>query len=125
VNCHQLFERDCVRTSLPVSNGLCKVPEGPGLGIELDDEAIEMFRTEPVPKPFPYPDLLIAIRWPGGTTTYYNHAAQYWADWLGGRLPFFPRGINLEHISNDGSREWRALYERAQQGAVHSAEAPF
>jgi L-alanine-DL-glutamate epimerase-like enolase superfamily enzyme len=125
VNCHQLFERDCVRTPIEVSNGLATVPEGPGLGIELDLEAIETFRTQPKPKPFPHPDLLLAIRWPAGTTTYYNHAAQYWADWLGGRLPFFPRGVNLEHIPNDGSRAWRELFTRAQQGAVHSAQAPY
>lgn len=125
VNCHQLYERDCIRTDLPVSNGLCAVPTGPGLGIELDEEAIELFRTKPVSKPFPYPDLLIAIRWPGGTTTYYNHAFQYWADWLGGKLPFFPRGVNLEHIANDGSKDWRELFTRAQAGPVHSAQPPF
>jgi L-alanine-DL-glutamate epimerase-like enolase superfamily enzyme len=125
VNCHQLYERDCVKTPLPVMNGLCAVPEGPGLGIELDEEAIEKFRTEAKPKPFPYPDLLLAIRWPGGTTTFYNHAAQYWPDWLGGKLPFFPRGVHLEQIPNDGSQAWRTLFEQAQKGAVHSAEPPF
>jgi hypothetical protein len=122
VNCHQLYERDCVRTELPVSNGLCGVPQGPGLGIDLDEAAIETFRTAPKPKPFPYPELLLAIRWPSGATTYYNHAAQYWADWLGGRLPFFPRGVNLEHIPDNGSRDWRELFTRAQAGAVHTRE---
>jgi len=68
---------------------------------------------------------LIAIRWPTGTTTFYNHAAQYWADWLGGRLPFFPRGVYLEHIRNDGSTTWRYLFEQAQKGAVHSNQPPF
>lgn len=125
VNCHQLYERDCIKDPIEVSNGLARVPAGPGLGIELDQEAIDRFRTDPKPKPYPYPDLLIAIRWPTGTTTFYNHAAQYWADWLSGRLPFFPRGVYLEHVPNDGSVAWRELYERAQQGAVHSQEPPF
>ena len=125
VNCHQLFERDCVSTALPVSNGQCVVPEGPGLGIELDEEAIELYRCEPRDKPYPAPDLLIAIRWPAGTTTYYTHTAQFWEDWYRGRLPFFPRGVNLEHIPNDGSAEWADLRKRALKAAVHSAEAPF
>lgn len=125
VNCHQLFERDCVKTPFEVTNGLALVPQGPGLGIDLDEEAIELFRVQPKPKPYPHPDLLIAIRWPSGSTTYYNHARQYWDDWLGGRLPFFPRGVNLEHVANDGSKAWRELYQRAQQGAVHSAQPPF
>jgi L-alanine-DL-glutamate epimerase-like enolase superfamily enzyme len=125
VNCHQLYERDCCRTPLPVSNGLCAVPEGLGLGIELDEQAIETFRVKPGPKPYPTPNLLIAIRWPAGTTTYYAHTAQFWDDWHKGRLPFFPRGVNLEHVPNDGSKAWRELRERALAGAVHSAQPPF
>lgn len=125
VNCHQLFERDCVKTDLPVSNGLAAVPDGPGLGIELDEEAIESYRCDPKDKPYPHPDLLIALRWPSGTTTYYAHCAQYWDDWHRGRLPFFPRGVNLEHIANDGSSAWKELRERALQGAVQSAQPPY
>jgi hypothetical protein len=120
VNCHQLYIRDCVKTPLVVSNGLAPVPQAPGLGIELDEEAIELFRTQPKAKPYPHPELLIAIRWPSGSTTYYAHARQYWDDWLGGRLPFFARGVNLEHVPNDGSCEWRDLHTRAMQGAVHT-----
>jgi len=122
VNCHQLFERDCIETELPVSNGLALVPDGPGLGLTLDDQAIEQFRSESKPKPYPHPDLLVAIRWPAGTTTYYAHTQQFWDDWHRGRLPFFPRGVQLEHVANDGSEEWRELRERALKGAVHSAE---
>ncbi|MBM83265.1 MAG: hypothetical protein CMJ78_22110 [Planctomycetaceae bacterium] len=125
VNCHQLFERDCIKTELPVINGLAPIPEGPGLGIELDDEAIELYRCDPKPKPYPHPDLLVAIRWPSGSTTYYTHCQQYWEDWYLGRLPFFPRGVNLEHIPNDGSAEWADLRQRALQAAVHSSNPPF
>lgn len=125
VNCHQLFERDCIKDVLPVSNGLATVPNGPGLGIELDEEAIELFRTEPKDKPYPHPDLLIAIRWPAGTTTFFAHTAQFWEDWHRGRLPFFPRGVNLEHIPNDGSADWSDLRSRALSGAVHSETSPY
>lgn len=125
VNCHQLFERDCVQQAIPVSNGLATVPNEPGLGIDLDEEAIELFRTEPQDKPYPHPELLIAIRWPAGTTTYYTHTAQFWEDWHAGRLPFFPRGVNLEHIANDGTASWKDLRNRALDGAVHSQSPPF
>ena len=101
------------------------MPDGPGLGIELDEEAIELFGCEPKEKPYPHPDLVIALRWPSGTTTYYAHCQQFWEDWQRGRLPFFPRGINLEHISNDGSADWADLRSRVLEGAVHSSEAPF
>ena len=125
VNCHQIFERDCVATELPVSNGLCEVPEGPGLGIELDLDALEQFRCDPKPKPYPHPDLLIAIRWPADETTYYTHCQQYWEDWHAGRLPFFPKGVNLEHIANDGSSDWADLRSRALKGPVHTRQPKF
>jgi len=125
VNCHQLFERDCVRSEIVVTGGLANVPDGPGLGIELDEEAIDRFRCEPKPKPYPHPDLLLAIRWPSGETSYYTHCKQYWEDWHRGRLPFFPRGVNLEPIPDDGSQEWRDLYERSRIEAVHTTQPPF
>jgi len=125
VNCHQIFERDCVLTELPVSNGLCAVPDGPGLGIELDLDAMEQYRCDPKSKPYPHPDLLIAIRWPSGETTYYAHCQQYWDDWHAGRLPFFPRGVNLEHIPNDGSSDWLDLRNRTLQAAVHSRQPTY
>ncbi len=119
VNCHQLFEDGLVRPAMRVENGSTPVPDAPGLGVELDMEAVARYRTAPRERPYPAPGLLLAIRWPSGATTYYAHAAQYWDDFLAGRLPLFPRGVRLEHIPDDGSEEWRRLQERALAGAVH------
>jgi len=84
------------------------------------------FRIEPLKRrPYPTPNLLLAIRWPSGATSYYAHAQQYWDDFLAGRLPLFPKGVYLEQIPDDGSREWRELQARAAQGGVHSAGRPL
>ena len=40
------FARDVVENSLVVENGAVRVPEGPGLGITLDDEAIAAMRVD-------------------------------------------------------------------------------
>ena len=93
-----------------------KVPDAPGLGVELDEAAVERFRIEPIPKPYPYPGLLLAIRWPTGATGYYAHADQYWDDVRNGRLPVFPRHVYLERIPDNGSAEWKELQARAQKG---------
>jgi len=120
VNCHQLYTHALVRPAMTVTNGLAPVPTGPGLGVELDEDAVERFRLPTMPpKPYPHPGLLIAIRWPSGATSYYAHTQQYWDDFLGGRLPLFPRGVRLETIPDDGSATWRELQQRAQQGGVH------
>ena len=119
VNCHQLFEHALIRPAMTVGNGLAAVPDAPGLGVELDAEAIDRFRVPARDKPYPAPGLLLAIRWPSGANSYYAHAQQYWDDFLGGRLPLFAKGVRLERIADDGSEQWRALQQRAQVGGVH------
>ena len=91
----------------------------------LEDSYTGLANQRIRPLCYPHPDLAIALRWPSGTTTYYAHCQQFWEDWQRGRLPFFPRGINLEHISNDGSADWADLRSRVLEGAVHSSEALF
>lgn len=124
VNCHQLFTEPMVRPAIEVSNGMATVPEAPGLGVELDEDAIERYRIEPKAKPYPAHGLLLAVRWPSGGSTYYTHTRQYWDDFLLGKLPVFPRGVRLEHVPDDGSAEWKELQQRAQQGGVHVGPPP-
>jgi galactonate dehydratase len=116
VDCHRIFTHQMIKPAIHVENGSAKVPDAPGLGVELDEDAVERFRIKPVPKPYPAPGLLLAIRWPSGATGYYAHAEQYWEDVHNGRLPVFPRHVYLEQIPDDGSREWRELQARARQG---------
>jgi len=120
VNCHQLYREAMVRPRMAVANGLAPVPDGPGLGVELNREALERLRVDPTPKPYPAPNLLIAIRWPSGASSYYAHTQQYWDDFLGGRLPVFPDGVFLEMLPDDGTSEWSELRRRAQHGGVHT-----
>lgn len=119
INCHQLYEHQLIRPALAVSGGLAAIPDGPGLGVELDPEALERYRTPARAKPYPHPGLLLAIRWPSGATSYYAHTQQYWDDFLGGRLPLFQKGVRLERIPDDGTPGWRELQRRAQAGGVH------
>ena len=119
VNCHQLYTEQLVDPLMKVSNGFALVPDAPGLGVELDREAVEKYRIEPKEKPYPAPDILIAIRWPSGAGSYYTHTMQYWKDFQEGRLPVFPAGVYLEQVMDDGSAEWKELRQKAIEKAVH------
>jgi L-alanine-DL-glutamate epimerase-like enolase superfamily enzyme len=122
VNCHQLYQSHMVLPRIAVSNGMAEVPNLPGLGVELDEEAVEQYRLPEMPeKPYPYPNLLIAIRFGSGAVSYYTHCQQYWDDFGGGRLPVFQPGTRLELVPDIGSTEWKELQARAQQGGVHCA----
>jgi galactonate dehydratase len=126
VNCHQLYVHPLIKPTLQVENGMSPIPETPGLGVELDEEAVERFRVEPVTEnPYPTPGQLIAIRWPSGASSYYTNAQQYYKAFEGGRLPVFPKGIYLESIPDDGSRQWKELQNRALKGGVHLGNRPL
>lgn len=119
VSCNTLYEHQLLADPWPVENGTAPIPERPGLGVDVDWDAVERFRLDAMPaRPYPHPGLLLAIRYPTGATVYYTHCQQYWQDYENGRLPSFVPGVRLEHIEDDGSKEWTELQKRAQEGGV-------
>ena len=123
VNCHQLYTRAMVRQPMRVRDGTASIPEGPGLGVDLDEEAVEELRIDPpAERPYPAPGLLIGIHWPSGKTSYYTHTRQYWADFGADKLPVFAAGVDLKLIPDDGSSQWKKLQQRSQKSGVHSEE---
>jgi galactonate dehydratase len=122
VNCHQLYTSPMIKPTIAVSNGTAAVPEEPGLGVDLDEDAVAKYRIEPLARPPGPPEALMAVRWPSGATNYYAYSRQYWDDFQSGRLPIFTKGVRFEHIENDGSREWKELHEKAKKGGIFSRE---
>ena len=49
VNCHNLYEHQLPQGADPRPQRLRRIPDGPGLGIEVDWDAVERFRIEPIP----------------------------------------------------------------------------
>jgi L-alanine-DL-glutamate epimerase-like enolase superfamily enzyme len=84
-----------------ISGGHARVPDGPGLGIEVDWDAVEGFRVDPDYQK-PQPREIHTIFWPDGRQTYYKNGG-YRADFLAGKLPVFLPGIRLERRLDDGS----------------------
>ena len=41
ITCHELYEHSLLKERIPVLGGHARVPEAPGLGIEMDEDAIE------------------------------------------------------------------------------------
>jgi L-alanine-DL-glutamate epimerase-like enolase superfamily enzyme len=125
VDCHRIFTHQMIRPGITVTNGTAPVPEAPGLGVDLDEDAVANLRIEPTAKKYPYPGLLLAVRWPSGATSYYAHAEQYWDDVHSRRFPLFLRHVYLEHIPDNGSKEWKELQTRAQAGGFMVSGRPL
>ena len=120
VNCHQLYVHPLIKPGIAVANGTAAIPERPGLGFDLDEDAVARFRIEPQARQPDRPEALMCVRWPTGAVSYFAYSTQYWDDFRSGRLPGFVNGVRFEYIDNDGSREWRELHERAKKGSVFS-----
>ena len=46
INCHELYEHNLLKARIPVVGGHARVPEEPGLGVEMDEDAIETYRVD-------------------------------------------------------------------------------
>ena len=120
VNCMNIYEEDLLATPLTIRGGYAQTPDGPGLGIEVDEEALVRLRMEP---PYEHPPLrlLLALVWPDGRKRYYAHIQRCWTDAQNGNMPIHETGARLEYVENDGSSDWDELQVRAQnEGPVFS-----
>jgi hypothetical protein len=117
VNCHQLFTHSLLAEPIIVKDGYAAVPDKPGLGHELDKDAIARFRVEK-PASRPDPARLIETRWPDGRRMYVANSGQ--VNFMlnparKGRMPYFERGVTTQLVPDDGTPRWRELYEKARK----------
>jgi L-alanine-DL-glutamate epimerase-like enolase superfamily enzyme len=117
VNCLNVYADDLLKEPLTIRGGFVRVPEAPGLGVEVDEEALER-RKVPTNYEKPEPKRVYTVVWPDGRRIHYAHAQQYRLDFRAGNLPVFERGVWLEERDDDGSQDFADLYNRAQQGPV-------
>ena len=118
VSCLNNYADDLLVEPPAIEAGFIRVPEGPGLGIEVDEQALERYRMDP-PYEHPLPRLLLSVVWEGGRVMHYaNMRPQCWADFLAGNQPAQERGVTMEVHPDDGSPGWAELYARAQRAPV-------
>lgn len=117
VNCLNIYADDLLVEPLTITGGYARVPEQPGLGIEIDEAALTRYKMEP-PYELPPPRLLLSVVWPGGRVRHYASLKQVWDDGLAGNIPPQERGVRMEVHPDDGSKEWADLYARAERSPV-------
>jgi hypothetical protein len=117
VNCLNIYTDDLLVEPIDIQSGYARVPEGPGLGIEVDEAALNRFKMDP-PYELPKPRLLLSVHWPGGRVRHYANIRQCWTDAQSGSIPAQERGVTMQVRPDDGSPEWAALYARTEQGPV-------
>ena len=124
ISCINLYTDHLLKEPVTVSGGYQSVPEGPGLGVEIDEEAVERFR---VPREaldalapgqlyaHPRPRIINTVVFPDGTRV---HTGAMGAG-LVEAGPGWSEGVRVEPAwEDDGSKEWVGLWKRIKDGGV-------
>ncbi len=129
VTCMHIWQDDLIEQPIPISGGYAQVPEGPGLGVTLDEAAVERLRL-PDQRALPVrPRRLYLISWPesrgagahvpAGRAMVAGFEQDLFREFEHGNLPRFAPGITLEQRDDDGSAEFDHAYVAArEQGTV-------
>lgn len=113
ITCHQIYENDLLVGPIAVDDGHATVPDGPGLGYEVDATAVAN-RAVKRPDSRPEPPRLLEVSWPNGRTKYFSgYDGQLMAAAQDGDISFYERGVQTRFVPDDGSDWWRDLHERA------------
>ena len=110
INLDDQYEEDITTERVPVVEGFSPVPEGPGLGFEVDEDAIARFAAR---KPMERPRIIGILQLPGGHKIYNISSANVAR--LTGHEEGTIRGINFEQWEDDRSAEFEQTYERLQR----------
>lgn len=117
INLDDQYEEDITTERIPVVDGCSPVPDGPGLGFEVDENALARLAAQ---KLVEAPRHVGVLHMPSGITYY---GKSYVAPGsLVGRQEGAVRGFWSEIWEDDGSREFRSVYERVQQEGTFRAD---
>jgi L-alanine-DL-glutamate epimerase-like enolase superfamily enzyme len=110
ISCINIYENPLVQ-DIKVTGGCVQVPQGPGLGVELDWDAIERFR---VADDFSKPPKreIHTITWPDGRSVDYPDGG-YRSEFTDGKMVGFLPGMDFDVRQDDGSDDFDSDYIKA------------
>jgi len=109
------YAEDITTERLPVIDGRTPVPEGPGLGPEVDEAALARLAAR---EPTPVPKHVAALHLRDGHTLYFRslmEAQEGGVQRMTGQEEGAVRGLQLELWDDDGSDAFAQVYQRVHQ----------
>lgn len=124
ITCHELYEHNLLTARIPVAGGFAPIPDGPGLGVEVDEAALARFRVEKAP--LELPNRLVKYRRANGVCVYFannsHSAGMVWDFFRTANQPLYERGVTTELLDDDGSPDFAELHARALRRPVITVE---
>jgi L-alanine-DL-glutamate epimerase-like enolase superfamily enzyme len=102
------YEEDYTTTRIPVTEGFSAVPAAPGLGFDVDEDALARTAAREAP---PIPRHVGVLTLPGGTKVYTPSIPS--AQEITGREEGAIRGLSCEIWQDDGSHEFERAFAQA------------
>ena len=113
VNLDDLYAEDVTGGRIEIEEGSSPVPESPGLGVDVDEQALERIKRNPVTV---VPRYISRLLLPGGHI--YHSIGHPDVSRQTGFMEGNIRGVRLEIWEEDGSAEWRNTYDRLEQSGI-------
>src|SRR5688572_3444770 len=115
VNLDDQYEDDITTTRIPVASGTSPVPEAPGLGLEVDEDALHRLSQN---KPTPVPRHVAVVTLPegngqGGPTITFPSLTSIRVQQHTGREEGTIHGISMRLWDDDGTPEFEKAHSRA------------
>jgi hypothetical protein len=124
ITCHELYTHALLSKRIDVLGGYARVPEAPGLGVEIDEAALAKYRVEKAD--LTLPKRLVKYSRPCGVNVYFaddsHSTSTMWNYFSLGNQPLFERGVKTELVEDDGSPAFADLRARAQVAPVLSRD---
>lgn len=110
INLDDQYEEDIAMTRIPVVDGSSPVPEGIGLGVDVDESAVQRLSQQRLAEP---PRSIGVLHMGDGSTWYGKGYVS--PPSVTGTEEAQLRGFRSELWEDDGTTEFEAMYERVQQ----------
>ena len=130
ITCINLYSHHLLTQPIEIVGGYHRVPEEPGLGVTVDEDAVERWKvpedTVQVLKEKgeryakPEPRIVNSVVYPDGTRIHIAPMGRGYGYYIQGNGPAHADGVCLEILRDDGSKEWQDLYERVLEHPVRS-----
>ena len=111
VTASHTYEDDLINEPHIVQRGFMKVPDNPGIGVELDEDAVDRYRNTPIPE---WNRWVSVITLPKGIRHYYRDLRQAENLMKLGNDESYARGVCLEEWEDDGSDKFDRIWKRLQ-----------
>ena len=117
ITCMNIYQSQLLKRPIEVQGGYYPVPEGPGLGIEIDEAAVQKYAVDystvhEVRHFYRY------VRSGGESAHIAGNRSAFHGRYRQAGLPLFEAGSTLEVIADDGSSEFAEFYSEIERRGV-------